>query len=52
MSRDALQGLLRRLGAGFEDILPSGGMSSAQLKVQPQLVLPLTCPWLPVPLAV
>ncbi|KAK9798991.1 hypothetical protein WJX73_009807 [Symbiochloris irregularis] len=31
-SRDALQGLLRKLGAGFEDILPSGGASGARLK--------------------
>ncbi|CAL8468108.1 g7647 [Coccomyxa elongata] len=28
----ALQGLLRKLGAGFDDIVPSGGLSSAQLK--------------------
>ena len=37
--RDALQGLLRKLGAGFEDIMPSGGMSSSQLKVSPLVVL-------------
>jgi hypothetical protein len=29
----ALQGLLRKLGAGFDEMMPSGGLSSAQLKV-------------------
>lgn len=28
----ALQGLLRKLGAGFEDILPMGGLSGARVK--------------------
>ena len=29
----ALQGLLRKLGAGFDEMMPSGGISSSQLKV-------------------
>ncbi len=28
-----LQGLLGKLGAGFDDLMPSGGMTSSQLKV-------------------
>ena len=36
----ALQGLLRKLGAGFDDIVPSGGLSSAQLKVHPPSYTP------------
>ena len=31
--RRTLQGLLGKLGAGFDDLMPSGGMSSSQLKV-------------------
>jgi hypothetical protein len=32
-SRSALQGLLRKLGAGFEDMIPGAGMSGSRIKV-------------------
>ena len=32
-SHSALQGLLRKLGAGFEDILPGMGLSGSRIKV-------------------
>ena len=35
----ALQGLLRKLGAGFDDMIPQMGLSSSRMKVRTTLAL-------------